>query len=349
MMNSRTKIGLVPNVRGVGGMVSFRYKLTAGLNARGIDVTSDLDDPDLKAVLVIAGTRDLASLRRARKRGVRIVQRLDGMNWMHRQMFTGIRHFIRSETGNWLLQTIRRFFVDAIVYQSNFSKEWWEREYGSTRVENFTVYNAVDLEQYSPEGQHERPSDHYRVLLVEGSLQGGYETGLQTAVEMTRILKEIYNLPVRLAVAGKVSQEVVGQFSGCGVDIDWLGLVAREQIPQIDRSAHILFSADLNAACPNSVIEALACGLPVAAFDTGALPELVDNDAGCIVPYGGNPWKLDPPDVHALAEACARALNANDFQRRHARKRAETLFGLDRMVESYLEALQVKTDDGQGT
>jgi len=80
------------------------------------------------------------------------------------------------------------------------------------------------------------------------------------------------------------------------------GLIPRDAIPALDRSAHLLYSADLNAACPNSVIEALACGLPVAGFATGALPELVTGDSGRLVPYGGDPWKLDTPAVPALVE-----------------------------------------------
>ena len=69
---------MVPQVSGVGGMVSFRAKFTAGLQARGIEVTPDpkLSTPD--ALLVIGGTRDLPGLWRARRRGLRIVQRLNG-------------------------------------------------------------------------------------------------------------------------------------------------------------------------------------------------------------------------------------------------------------------------------
>jgi hypothetical protein len=42
--------------------------------------------------------------------------------------------------------------------------------------------------------------------------------------------------------------------------------------------------------------------LPVIGFDTGSLSEIVDGDAGCLVPYGGNPWKLEKPDIPALAK-----------------------------------------------
>jgi glycosyltransferase involved in cell wall biosynthesis len=101
----------------------------------------------------------------------------------------------------------------------------------------------------------------------------------------------------------------------------------------------MLFSAEINPPCPNSVIEALASGLPVLGFDTGSLRELVGEHAGRLAPYGGDPWKLQPPDVPALVEPALEILGDQPRFRRAARERAEQLFGLDRMVDEYLEAL----------
>jgi glycosyltransferase involved in cell wall biosynthesis len=123
------------------------------------------------------------------------------------------------------------------------------------------------------------------------------------------------------------------------IHIHWAGLVPRQEIPPIDRSAHLYYSADVNAACPNSVIEALACGLPVVAFDTGALPELVTGSSGRIVAYGGDPWRLDPPDIPALVQGSEEVLIGQAEFRPAARERAEKLFGLDQMVNAYLAQL----------
>jgi glycosyltransferase involved in cell wall biosynthesis len=101
----------------------------------------------------------------------------------------------------------------------------------------------------------------------------------------------------------------------------------------------VLFAAALDAACPNSTIEAMACGLPVVAFDTGALPELIQGDAGRVVLYGGDPWKLDTPDIEGLAQATVDVLGNQPHFRVGARKRAEEAFGLDHMVEGYLKSL----------
>jgi len=105
----------------------------------------------------------------------------------------------------------------------------------------------------------------------------------------------------------------------------------------------VLFSADLNAACPNSVVEALACGLPVVSFATGSLPELISNDAGIVVSWGSNFWKLEPPDIPALAGAARQILTRQDHFRQAARNRAVEAFGLNQMVDGYLEALSGET------
>ena len=121
--------------------------------------------------------------------------------------------------------------------------------------------------------------------------------------------------------------------------IQFMDTTPREHIPWLMRSSHLLFSAELNPPCPNSVIEAMACGLPVVGFDTGSLSELVQGEAGRLVPYGGNPWKLQPPDIPALAEAGSEIIQEQDRFRKSARARAESAFDVEKMVDQYLNVL----------
>ena len=321
-------------------MASFQRKLAQGLESRGIEVVYRLEDTPFAAVLVVGGLRDLAGLSRARQRGIPVIQRLNGMNWLHRLRRTGARHYLRAEYGNAILRLIRSRIATKIVYQSDFARDWWEREHGPTRVPAWVIYNGVDLELYNPNGLHSRPEHAWRVLLVEGRLAGGYEVGLETAVGLVQRMQAFRSRPVELVVAGEVAPSLQMYWQNqAHISIRFMGQVAPEQIPEVDRSAHLLYSADIHAACPNSVVEALACGLPVAAFDTGALSELVTQDAGKIVPYGGDPWRLDPPDLESLASASLEILVEQDRFRPAARARAEATLGLDRMVEAYLEVL----------
>lgn len=332
------RICILPRVDGIGGMASFRLKFEQGLASRGVEVTHDLSS-DVQSALVIAGTRSLLALWNAKRRGVKIVQRLDGINWVHRKRNTGLKHFIRAEYGNFILSFIRKVLADHVIYQSEFSRDWWERWYGKTRVPFTVIHNGVDLQTYSPDFSS-APFPPYRFLLVEGSLGGGYDMGLDNAVALVELLTEKYDLPVELNVAGKISDAHRARVeSKTRISIRWLGAIPREQIPQVMRSAHVFFSADLHPACPNAVIEALACGLPVVSFDTGALTELVIGDAGRVVPYGSNSWNIEPPDISALAQAAHEILqNQKNFSTR-ARFHAEQELGLDKMVERYLGVL----------
>lgn len=332
------RICILPRASTVGGVTSFQGKLAEGLERKGHQVSFQLATDQYDAVLLTGGFRDLPALWKARRSGARVVQRLDGINWLHRRIKTGVRHYLRAEYGNRLLALLRARFVDQLVYQSEFVKQWWNESFGRQNIPATVIRNGVDLEIFSPIGPDTRPSDKNRILLVEGSLQGGYEYGLQTALELTEELS--ISLPIELMVAGQVSYEVRKVTNTkTNLPIRWAGLVPHKQIPELDRSAHILFSADLNAACPNSVIEALACGLPVAAFSTGALPELITGDSGRLAPYGGDPWKLDRPDIPTLAQAISPMLENQEHFRKAARQRAEAAFGLDKMVQRYLDVL----------
>ena len=348
-MDRHSKICLVPRLSGIGGMVSFQGKFVSGLKARNIDVCYDLGDLPFDAVLVIGGTRQLQRLWRVKRRGIPIVQRLDGMNWIHRVLNTGIRHWIRAEYGNIILSNIRASLTDRIAYQSDFSRRWWERVKGKTNCPYEVIHNAVDLTEFSPGDGQSLPEDFIRILLVEGSLLGGYEFGLENAIELASHIAYSHDggQRVELMVVGRVSpgtkehwESWIGRKEMNQVfQINWLGAVSHDQIAKIYRSAHLFFSADINAACPNSVIEAIACGTPVAAFDTGALAELLGDGGGITVPYGGNPWQLDPPDIHSLVSSALDLLHNLDHYRESARQRALSGFDLEPMVDRYLELL----------
>jgi glycosyltransferase involved in cell wall biosynthesis len=322
-------------IPGVAGPASFQRRFADGLASRGLAVRYGLDDVGGDALLVIGGTRSLRQLRRWRRSGIPIAQRLDGMNWIHRRRPTGLTHYLRAEFNN-LLMRIVRGMADIVVYQSEFARAWWARVLGEAEGDEHVVLNGVPLRAYSPDGPEAPPTDRVRVLVVEGRFGGGYEVGLEWAVSLAERLARRLPKPVELVIAGAASDALR---RACPPSVVWKGVVPPEAIPGLHRGAHMLFSTDLHPACPNSVLESMACGNPVVAFDTGAIAELVTDDSGVVVPYGSDPWRVQPPDIGGLAEAAA-AVAANQQQYRPAaRRRAEAAFGLDRMVDGYLAAL----------
>lgn len=70
--------------------------------------------------------------------------------------------------------------------------------------------------------------------------------------------------------------------------------------------------------------EAMSCGTPVAAYDRGALREVVNEEAGVLVAAG---------DVDALGRAMSEA---ERLDRDGVRRQAVERFSLDRMVDSYV-------------
>lgn len=335
-------ICILPRLEGLGGPASFRARLAAGLAKRGIRAHADPDDPTCRAILVIGGTRRLDLLLRVRRRGLRIVQRLDGMNWLHRLRWTGLRHHLRSESNNLLLAFIRRNLADRIVYQSVFTRDWWQTVRGAVAAPGAVIHNGVDLSEFTPNGPgaEQRPTDRWRVMVVEGHLDRAQALALENAVEFARLLAASAGRPVDLCVAGDVSPalrtatEIHARGLAC-----WLGVVERAQVPALDRSAHLLYSAEINPPCPNAVIEALACGLPVVGFAAGALPELLDSSAGRMAPWGGNIWKLATPDRRGLVNGALEILADQPRFRAGARARAEAAFGLETMVGKYVDVL----------
>jgi glycosyltransferase involved in cell wall biosynthesis len=107
----------------------------------------------------------------------------------------------------------------------------------------------------------------------------------------------------------------------------------RDDVPGFLADADVFVLPSRSDASPNSIIEAMASGLPVIASAVGGIPEIVDHDkTGWLVPSG------DPDALaNAVLEMLAAPGRAADFGRA-GRLKTERVYSFDRMVERF-EAL----------
>lgn len=291
--------------------------------------------PDV--VLVVGGTEKLRWLLQCRAKGAKIIHRLDGINWLHRMVPMSLSMRLRQEIRNWLMRFIRRFFADHVVYQSIFVRDWWHESFGRTACADSVIHNGVDLSTFHPD-QHARLEEK-SLLCVEGNLHADSASFHTLECLAKRLFAQ--GTISRTVVYGHIADLPASQLSGIE-GIELRGAVARSGIHKVFANG-VYLSLDVNAACPNTVIEALASGIPVIGFDTGALRELVSPEAGIVVPYDGDPWKLQVPDVSGLERAARQVLARWDEFSKGARALAERKFGLDRMVDSYLAVFEKTT------
>jgi glycosyltransferase involved in cell wall biosynthesis len=132
-------------------------------------------------------------------------------------------------------------------------------------------------------------------------------------------------------------QDIVDS-AGVG-DIVWMP-GERDDIPDVLKGIDVFVLPSLNEGISNTILEAMATGLPVVATDVGGNPELVQSEqTGFLVPAG---------DTDAMASAIRRYLERPELIVKHgkaARRMVEAEFGLQDMVDKYLAAYDAVMGD----
>jgi glycosyltransferase involved in cell wall biosynthesis len=180
------------------------------------------------------------------------------------------------------------------------------------------IMNGIDLDRFA---FHPVPSRE-AYLVWYGRIVP--EKGLHHAIAAANLIGE------QLLIAGPLSdqtyfhREIAPRLND---KIRYLGHLQHDELAPVVAGARV----SLCTPCWEEpyglvVAEALACGVPVAAFARGAIPELVDSECGVLAA---------PDDPVSLAQA---AIAAQRLDRRACRARAEQRFGAERMIDEY-EAL----------
>ncbi len=216
----------------------------------------------------------------------------------------------------WLESGIRlcRARNNAFVAVSNAVGKLWNHVLPVDSV----IMNGIDLDRFS---FHPAP-DAEAYLVWYGRIVP--EKGLHLAIAAAKQV----GLPLR--IAGPILDEVYFREKiapRLGADAIHVGHLAHGRLAKLVAGARAFMCTPLwDEPYGLVVAEALACGVPVAAFARGAIPDILDHSCGVLAV---------PDDVQSLAQSTLAALTLD----RHAcRRRAEQVCDAARMIDAY-EAL----------
>ena len=318
-----------PHPPGAGGPGSFQRRFENALIELGYKVIYAGSPITPDVVVIVGGTKRICWLIKIKLKRIPIVYRLDGINWLHRKQNWGFKHFLKGEYRNFNNKIIHGLFSDVVVYQSLFVKRWWDMV-GFLKHKKFSIiYNGVDLKKFSP---LDEARNFQKLVFLEGTIDYS-----PYSIKLINQLRQI--------IPDSIPIELYGEFIHPSLQdtldnrVLFKGFIPRERVPNALRNS-IFVSLDINPACPNTVIEAMACGSPVVAFDTGSLSELVTPGAGRIVDYGSDPWKLGFPDISGLKMAIETVhTNWNDYSEK-ARTLSEERYSIKSMVDAYIKVME---------
>lgn len=238
------------------------------------------------------------------------------------------------------LRRLFRPFVTRYIAVSRDLAQWLRTTIDVPQRKLAQIYNGVDMQRFSGAGAGQRarglpngfaPPEAV-VFGTVGRLSGEKDqrTLLQAFILARQQLPET---PLRLVLVGdgplKTQLEQQARDAGVAGEVWFAG--ARADIPDLLRSLDIFVLPSLGEGISNTILEAMACGLPVIATRVGGNPELVrENETGALVPAA---------DAPAMAQAIlryARAPELRTTQGQAARARIEREFSMRNMVDQYM-------------
>jgi len=217
--------------------------------------------------------------------------------------------------------------VDAFVAISEEIKDGLLTDgYEQSRI--YRIPNFVDISIFYPERKKETTD---KTVIFAGALdkRKGADILLEAWKDVSKTFSHGY-----LIILGnghmKASLKMKAEDLGISNRVTFAGQV--NNIPDYFRKADLYVLPSLQEGLPNSLLEAMACGLPVITSRIGGVVDIVEDGKSGIL--------VEPGDISGLASAMVRLLKDAESRQRlgaEARKRIVEGFLIDRIADEYIK------------
>jgi glycosyltransferase involved in cell wall biosynthesis len=187
-----------------------------------------------------------------------------------------------------------------------------------------TIHHGIDIKQF--DFRHD-PDDY---LLFFGRIH--HDKGTREALNIATACNK------KLILAGIIQdQAYYDQYVASHIDNDKViyagsvGPVERNRL--LGKACALLHPIQFDEPFGLSVIESMACGTPVIAFDRGSMPELIESGKSGFL-------------VNNVAEAIETVTRIKDIDRAYCRRHVERHFTVDRMIDEYVQVYKMILDSG---
>ena len=175
--------------------------------------------------------------------------------------------------------------ANGIIYQSKFAKLINEKFFDINKsIPNTVIYNGINLKEFNRQGQNLRKklgiNTNDIVFIASGNFRNKNKR-LESIIDNFNIYKTKRKINKYLIILGVVNKKLgISRNKLNNKNIILAGKINVSYLPNWYRTGDIFLHFAYIDICPNSVIEAIASGLPVLCTNSSGTRELI-NETGC--------------------------------------------------------------------
>lgn len=156
------------------------------------------------------------------------------------------------------------------------------------------VPNVVDTNLFHPDDQIKKDANIKRILLVASLSPVKGVPYLLESLSILKAKRTDFVLDIIGDGPNRKEYEELSVRLGISDNVRFRGIKTKQHIAEFMRKSHFFVLSSLWENLPCVLIEALASGLPIIATQVGGIPEILNKEAGILVP---------PKDPNALAKS----------------------------------------------